>query len=474
MAATSERLERQWSNPGDILSLLLLIGGDIVQKAVAQLVGYQIRLPSKRNIRLPLTPIAFSFGWVAFGFTNLLAAVSDMRLMPNNDNPSITVNCSNGFIRETRSWVIGRLLRDHEIRCDTHRQDPDEQSRAPSIRIEVFHLGKASALTYDFVWWFGWTVICLQIGIAIVPWVLYGNWEIIAVTSCANFLVAVTCAMPQWVQEKWAGRKLQSDKVVCLTRGNGSQHVMVLIGTRGSWDIESLATAAPSPRPETRWMSLVLAVLWICLLISVSGLQDHTWFLVGIGTIGMLQNLVAAGVPRDPSVSDFHLTRFERAPIIIGYQGKSRDDRDVGINLEEDLTNLSDIAEWALKPVIPSHTATTKHTEMPSWLKSMSKDDGVPEWLEPLKPDINSPAPYRYIILATGVHGALIELEKWVPTAGLAMVQVLFPGGLKYNDASIRDNSHKKFWKRAYHTVSIRKRAEEKRREEERSNLETC
>jgi hypothetical protein len=55
----------------------------------------------------------------------------------------------------------------------------------------------------------------------------------------------------------------------------------------------------------------------------------------------------------------------------------------------------------------------------------------------------------------------LIELDKWVPTAGLAMVQIFSPAGLKYADESIRDNVHKKFWQKAYHTKSVRKRAVE-------------
>lgn len=88
----------------------------------------------------------------------------------------------------------------------------------------------------------------------------------------------------------------------------------------------------------------------------------------------------------------------------------------------------------------------------------MSEKDGAPEWLISLKPQNDR------IIYAVGVHGALMELEKWVPTAGLAMMQMFFPAGLKYNDEAVRDNIHKKFWRRAYHTVSIRKRAESKRR----------
>lgn len=95
----------------------------------------------------------------------------------------------------------------------------------------------------------------------------------------------------------------------------------------------------------------------------------------------------------------------------------------------------------------------------------MSKDDGVPEWLEPIKPDQKDG-----MIYAVGVHGALIELEKWVPTAGLAMVPIFFSGGLKYRDEQIRDSVHKKFWKKAYHTNYVRKVAEEKRRREERDS----
>jgi len=106
---------------------------------------------------------------------------------------------------------------------------------------------------------------------------------------------------------------------------------------------------------------------------------------------------------------------------------------------------------------------------MPQWLDSMSKDDGIPDWLEPIKPKPTATGVARRqseVIYATGVHGALMELEKWIPTAGLAIVQVLFPSGLEYNDQSIRDNVHKKFWKREYHTSDLRKRAEARRRKE--------
>ncbi|KAI4867289.1 hypothetical protein F4820DRAFT_457114 [Hypoxylon rubiginosum] len=494
MAIATDELRSQWVNPSDILSLLLLIGGDIVQKAIAQLVGHKIHLYGNRNLGLSIVPVAFSFGWAAYGFSNLLSAVGDMRLMPTSDCPSVLVNCSNGFVRENQSWVLGRLLRDHEIRYDIDPRSKEEGGRAESIRIDIFNLLPVSSPGRDFVWWLGWATLLVQVGIAVIPWVLYDDCGVMLITLCGNFLVATTCALPQWTQEKWGGRPLGRDKVTCLTRGNGHFHIMVFIGTRGSWDLESLATLTLIRRPETRWISLLLAVLWTCLLISVSGLQEHTWFLIAIGGIGMLQNIFAAGTAREPGASNFHISRFSRASTIIGRRENYKDDIDSEVNLEEDLEELADLAVWASgKPPQSSqdyNSSPTKTSSMPQWLASMASSDGVPSWLEPLKPvqldqaTKSPPQASHFIsriwqrsvadnsepnemIYAVGVHGALMELEKWVPTAGLAMAQVFFPAGLKYNDEAIRDNVHKKFWQRAYHTKSVRKRAEEKRRAEE-------
>ncbi|OBT67655.1 hypothetical protein VE03_03419 [Pseudogymnoascus sp. 23342-1-I1] len=466
---TADELRSQWANPGDILSLLLLIGGDIVQKAIAQLVGCKVHLPTRKSPGLSVAPVAFSFGWVAYAFSNLLSAIGDKRLMPTADCPSMVVNCSNGFARETQSWALGRLLRDHETRSTVDARSQEEGGRAESLRIDIFTFGPVTGPSYDLVWWLGWATILTQIMVAVAPWVLYGDWGAMMVTLCGNLLAAVTCALPQWTQEKWAGRKLDKGKVTCLTRGNGSLHIMVFISSKGSWDLESLARGFSVPRLETRWISLALAVLWTGLLISVSGLKEHAWFLVGIGGIGMLQNVCAAGASREPSASDFHFTQFARAPTIIGRRQTYDDDKDANVKLKEDLETLEGLDKWALNnskkdsPELPPQVVP-----MPQWLSSMSAYDGIPGWLEPIKPEhvdaAADAALQRHfgfgeatvndIIYAVGVHGALMELEKWVPTAGLAMVQIFFPSGLSYNDQSIRDNVHKKFWKRAYYTAA--------------------
>lgn len=472
MGNTANELQSQWSNPSDILSLLLLIGSDIVQKAIAQLTGFMFSVPGTRGTGISINPVALSFGWVAYAFSNLLAAAGDMRLMPASDCPSVVVTCSNGFVRENRSWVLGRLLRDHETRCGINPRLKAEGGREESIRIDIFHLGPVSSPALDLAWWLGLATLLIQLGIALVPWVLDGDWAVMMITLCGNLLVIITCAMPQWEDEKWAGRRLERGDITCLTRGNGHLHIMVFIGMPGSWALETLATSIVIPRPETRWVSLLLAVLWTCLLISISGLEDNTWFLVAIGGIGMLQNVFAAGTTRAPSASRIPITKFSRAPTIIGRRGACPDVDDSDINLEKDIEEVKDVLASS---GLNTAASLAKPPKMPKWLHTMSKEDGVPGWLEPLKPEPPGDAgPSRETsdtIYAVGVHGALMELEKWVPTAGLAMVPIFFPTSLRYEDERIRNQVHKRFWRRAYSTQSVRKRAEAKRRAEERRSL---
>ncbi|KAH0375530.1 putative glucokinase, partial [Aureobasidium melanogenum] len=280
---TQAELRTQWTNPGDILSVLLLIGGDIVQKAIAQLVGYELNLYERQKpgtipksiFGAPLTPVAFSFGWVAFSFTQLLAAFGDRRLMPFPEKSAIVVNCANAFQRDNNSWVLERLLRDHEIR------NPADGVEI-SLRIDIFDIGPLRNPAADRVWWLGWLTIVIQIAIAVIPWAVSGDWGTMMVILSGTLLASITCSLPQWKDEKWACRTLEKDNVVCLTRGNGYKHIMVFIGKEGSPDLETQATAQGSPRRETPIIMAGLAVLWICLLLSVSSLKNNAWYMVGI------------------------------------------------------------------------------------------------------------------------------------------------------------------------------------------------
>jgi hypothetical protein len=47
---TTQEFNDQWRNPNDVFSVLLIVGADVVNHAIAQLAGTW------------LTPVAFSFG----------------------------------------------------------------------------------------------------------------------------------------------------------------------------------------------------------------------------------------------------------------------------------------------------------------------------------------------------------------------------------------------------------------------------
>jgi len=128
--STSDQLSAQWSSPSDALSLLLLIGGDIVQKALAKTAGG------------PLTPICFSFGWVSYAFTSFFAVLGDGRLLPPPDYPVKVSNLKSGYVRENQNFVIGRILRDHEIRVN--REFPLGDG---TLRVSVYEALECKELT---------------------------------------------------------------------------------------------------------------------------------------------------------------------------------------------------------------------------------------------------------------------------------------------------------------------------------------
>jgi hypothetical protein len=89
-------------NPSEVFSVMLIIGGDIIQKAVANMSGRRITL------------VAFSFGWVAYAFNSLMSAFGDGSLMPDPEFSSEVLNISSGIKKHNDSWVLARLIRDLE------------------------------------------------------------------------------------------------------------------------------------------------------------------------------------------------------------------------------------------------------------------------------------------------------------------------------------------------------------------------
>jgi hypothetical protein len=401
----SDLLRAQFSNPSDILSLLLLVGGDIVQKAIAQFVGVR---PFKWAPMTSLTPVAFSFGWVAYAFMSLMSVVGDCRLMPDSpDCPSIVINCSNAYVRTNNSWMLGRILRDYEA------ENPAHWSKY-SIRIDIFTATRINDVrsVIDYKWMIGWGVILAQQVIAFIPWILYGDWAIFTVTAAGTVFALIAGSLPQWAAEKWSTRELRPNKTktVCLTRGNGSHHAMVFICKAPMWDFEAMASAAPADRRSTRPVSLLLTICWTLLLIVVSGLKNNTWFLIGVGGLGMLQNFFAAGAAREPATSGIHLEPYDVATIV-GYVENSKIKSADADNSDEEPEG----DEHETKSIVTSLGRRNKNVRE-----------------------------------GPGVMGALMVLEEELKGAGASLATVFFPGGLKYEPERYRFKRERKYWKRAF------------------------
>jgi hypothetical protein len=312
-AETSQQLRAQWASPSDIFSVLLIIGGDVIQAALAQLSGGT------------LTPVTFSFGWVAYSVSALLSAVGNNKLMPAApDYSSIVINAGNGYVRNNESWVLGRVVRDYEywmpggLRAESKRLLVEARKARPNIKVNrvglcvsVFEATeeggrKAGVPVHDWVWFSGLGVALLQLGIASIPFGLQGEWHILVFTACGTILAFASGALPQWAKEKWFCRRGCSKNIV-LTKGNGSQYAIVILGKGVGLDLEDLAASEGIAIRSTRYLAFLLAILWLVLLVTAAGLKINTWYLLGVGSIGMVQNVIVAGASRTPSAFGIHL-----------------------------------------------------------------------------------------------------------------------------------------------------------------------
>ena len=251
-----------------------------------------------------IVPVAFSFGFVSYSFKALLSAVSGGRLMPSSDIPSTVMNLKSGYSRTNQSWILGRLLRDAESSL--------EPKSKTSFSVSVYKAhGPGGVVHFDWLWYHGVAVIILQCGIALVPLILYLDWTILMMTVIGNILALASGAIPQWAREKWACRRTDSGRY-CLFRGNGHKHVVIIFNTDSEClNLEDLAGAQEHPHPTSKIILSVLAMSWILFLINVAGLQDHHWYFLAVGFLGMVQNVFVAGAPREPSAFGIHLDLIE-------------------------------------------------------------------------------------------------------------------------------------------------------------------
>ncbi|KAL3264728.1 hypothetical protein ABHI18_000433 [Aspergillus niger] len=267
----------QWTQPSDVFSVLLILGGDVVGRALAQVAGS------------PVTPVAFSFGWVVYSVTAVVTAIGENKLMAPSG---------------LRLWIIGRIVRDFDSWMDNGKRDgrikkhlrgmldqrleKDRRAAEKKKRGSAKDVAKPSQTGlcvsiykadharpgypgYDLVYFIGFGSTVLQLVIAAIPCGIFGDWGIFLVTVPGILLSFATGSLSQWSKEKWACRR-NSQKTVILTRGNGSQHAIVIIGDGRGLDLEDLA----------------------------AGPTNKTWFLLAIGGVGILQNIFVAGWRRFP------------------------------------------------------------------------------------------------------------------------------------------------------------------------------
>ncbi|EFR03484.1 hypothetical protein MGYG_06482 [Nannizzia gypsea CBS 118893] len=303
----------QWITPGDVFSILLILGSDVVHCALAQLAGSGV------------APVSFSFGWVAYSIAALSSAVGENKLMPPDpDCKCKVINGRGGYVRDNSSWILGRIVRDfghwkdNEIqkkldsvldqKFEKMRMRDKDAERPPMAGLIVSIYEPSTSIPTgtvkrDMVYWMGLAVLVLQLAIASVACGVYGEWGTLFVTVVGIVLSLATGLLPQWKKEKWACRRKAKDSYI-LTRGNGSQHAIVVRGNRRGFNLEDLASGQDNVMVATNLLTsialLVLAVLWILLLITAAGIKHNTWFLLAVGSIGILQNIYVAGAPRRP------------------------------------------------------------------------------------------------------------------------------------------------------------------------------
>jgi len=240
--------------------------------------------------------------------------------MPKPELECVVVNVCSGHARTNHSWVLSRILRGFscwspracadvereklmELRTARKQKKTKCEDVRVGLRVTVWESkplqGRANG---DVPYWIGLFVSATQLAIAAIPIVLYREWFTLYVTTAGTSLAYASGALPQWGEEKLGARKLKRKQNFILTEGNGAHDALLILGFKDSIDLEALAGPQRHLRHPwtTRVFTLVLAILWIALMLSVGGWSEHTWFVVGVGMIGMLHNFAIAGVSRKP------------------------------------------------------------------------------------------------------------------------------------------------------------------------------
>ncbi|KAI0096413.1 hypothetical protein GGR51DRAFT_568381 [Nemania sp. FL0031] len=286
---TSTELTRHWVNPSPVLAMVLtVLGESVIQKALAQSTGGL------------LTPVCFSFGWVSYSLSSLKNSFGNGRLLPPPDYPVKVFDVESGRYRNNENWLIGRILRDHvswisdfqpaesEIRIAVFEAKPLMDHPPPHFYNNMQHL-------------VGIVVIVAQLMIAAIPAIqTQGHeWGILAITGFGTLLATAMGSLPQWRVEK-IPKNRHSDRIFALTAGRGSRDVMIIKGEGCCLDLKELAILHSAGAVITRSMCIFQVLGWCLILISLASIRTYTWYLIAVGAIGWVHNIILADLKRGP------------------------------------------------------------------------------------------------------------------------------------------------------------------------------
>ncbi|KAK1808138.1 hypothetical protein LTR12_017504 [Friedmanniomyces endolithicus] len=272
------------------------------------------------------------------------SAMGDNRLMPKPELECKLINAESGYARNNHSWVLSRMLRDFDFwrprKCDERKAEklaelrvnnqkqqaqivsklaqttndeaknelqkklerlPSTEDIRVALRVSVWECDAATGQgSGDSVYWSGILMSALQLRIAALPWGLYDEWYTFLITGAGTVLAYTSDALPQWREEKILVRRVKSPKSVLLTEGNGADDVVLILQQRatGLGGFGS-ATARPAkPMDDTRLVNHHCIPL---------GWRQHTWYLLGVGIIGILHNVSVVGMKRQPAAWGINL-----------------------------------------------------------------------------------------------------------------------------------------------------------------------
>jgi hypothetical protein len=162
--------------------------------------------------------------------------------MPPADTPCKIINVDNQQSRGNGSWVLGRTIRDFEywmgrpvrekvgeVKKSKFQYDVDQAKKQGKDPVDVEYPAHAGLVVSfwkfdeekrdqlqkpgrDLLFWSGVAVTVIQLGVAAIPFGIYGNWGVFLVTAAAIILCFTTGFWKQWGREKWACRQIPAGK----------------------------------------------------------------------------------------------------------------------------------------------------------------------------------------------------------------------------------------------------------------------